>query len=428
MRTQRETRLLTETGFLVLTTAFLLLAASTPCLAAREKPLPYHAVTPHYYIETDVSDEFADDIGDFMETLYAAYLKVFNNIQPNWAARLRVRILKNREDYIKEVGEEYSWSGGMYRGRNLGILTSLGRGSPAGVKHVLQHEGFHQFFDKFIGPGATWVNEGLATYFGAGIIEGDKIRLGTVHAATIKAVQDAMDKGKALSLKDLVLITGSEWADKMGGKEKPPEYAQAMLLVHFLVHGQDGRYTPMLNKYLMLQKGGVYGEQALVKAFGSDFGLFEKKWKEYILQLKPYEPPSCTRNLQRLAMLLQYASQAAPGSPLEPGQRPGATASIQELHDMAVAGKIQGWNVPFPDGHVVTPADADEIEKWFHCVDMKGKAITYEFEAPGKNAPFPDVVCRHHGKYLIRAHITPRSDGKGFSIEVEPERLTARKK
>ena len=427
MTAQRETRFLKETGFLVLTTAFLLLAASTPCLAAREKALPYHALTPHYYIETDVSDEFADDIGDFMDNLYSAYLKVFNNIQPNWAARLRVRILKDREDYIKEVGEKMSWSGGCYRGRYAGILTSLGKGSPAGVKHVLQHEGFHQFFDKFIGPGATWVNEGLATYFGSGIVEGDKIRLGSVYAGTIKGVQEAMDKDKALSLKDLVLVTGSQWAENMSEKEKPPEYAQAMLLVHFLVHGYDGRNIPVLNKYLMLQKGGVRGEEALVKAFGTNFGLFEKKWKEYILQLKPYEPPSCTRNLQRVAMLLQYARRS-PSQPLEPGQQPGAPANIQDLHGMAVAGKIQGWKVTLPDGRTVTPSDADEIEKWFHCVDMKGKAISYEFDTGGKDAPFPDVVCRHHGKYLLRAHITPRPDGKGAYTEVESERLTARKK
>jgi hypothetical protein len=96
---------------------------------------------------------------------------------------------------------------------------------------------------------------------------------------------------------------------------------------------------------------------------------------------------------------------------------------------MAVAGKIQGWKVPLPDGHVVTPSDTEEIEKWFHCVDMKkATKISYQLEVCGKEAPYPDIVCRHHGKYLIRAHITPRPDGKGAYTEVESERLTARKK
>ena len=96
---------------------------------------------------------------------------------------------------------------------------------------------------------------------------------------------------------------------------------------------------------------------------------------------------------------------------------------------MAVAGKIQGWKVTLPDGRAVTPSDAEEIEKWFHCVDMKNNpAISYDMEPPGKGATFPDVVCRHHGKYLVRAHIVPRPDGRGTYTDVESERLTARKK
>jgi hypothetical protein len=379
-----------------------------------------------------VSQDFADDIGDFMEVMYGAYLKVFENIQPIWAAPLRVRILKDREDYLKEVGEKLSWSGGVYRGRNLGILTSLGKGTPAGVKHVLQHEGFHQFFHKFIGGGATWVNEGLATYFGAGIIEGDEIRLGAVYAGTLNSVRDAMKKGTALSLKDLVFVTGSKWAENMSEKDKPPEYAQAMLLVHFLVHGYDGRNIPVLNNYLILQKKGVRGEEALKQAFGTNFGLFEKKWREYVLQLKPCEPPSCTRNLERLAMLLRFASPPRPSSAApytdSVQKDPHVPSNIAELHELAVTGKITGWRITLPDGRTVSPADAEEIEKWFHCPEVKGvSAIPYELDFSTPKTAYPDIVCRRHGKYLLRARLLPRPDGKGFYTDVEPERLSARR-
>ncbi len=394
----------------------IVLLAGAPALAAREKALPYRAITSNYYVETDVSQEVADEIGDFMEIMYAAYIKVFSNIQPNWSGRLKVRILKSREDYIKEVGEKMSWSAGVYRGRSAGILTSLGRGSPAGIKGLLQHEGFHQFFDKFIGGGATWVNEGLATYFGSGIIEGDKIRFGAVRAGTIKGVRDAMAKGTALSLKDLVYINGAEWAENMGEKEKPPQYAQAMLLVHFLVHGYNGRNIPILNKYLMLQKNGVYGETALAQAFGTNFALFEEKWKEYVMNLKPWEPPSCTRNLYRLAMLAQYARNG-----------PGVPTKIEEFRDLAVSGKIEGWKVPLPDGTQAGPKDANEIEKWFRCPEAKGGTIAYELEASGKEMSCPEVVCRRHGRYVLRARSLPAADGKGFQIEVEQARVGARK-
>lgn len=395
----------------------LVLALPAHAQVVSQKKLPHHCITPNYYIETDVSQEFADDIGDFMEVLYSAYMKVFTNIEPNWSGRLRVRILKNRQDYIKEVGEKLSWSAGVYRGRYAGILTSLGKGTPATVKGILKHEGFHQFFDKFIGGGATWVNEGLATYFGSGILDGDKIRLGAVHARTLKSVRDAMEKGTALTLKDIVLITSSEWVENMDEKDRPPQYAQTMLLIHFLVHGYNGRNLPVLNKYLMLQKNGVYGEKALVQAFGTNFGLFEKKWKEYVLQLKPYEPASCTRNLERLGMLLQCALNS---------QSPPAT--IQDLYDKALTGQVTGWQVILPDGRIVKPTDAEEIAKWFQCPDAKKGQISYELLPSKSPEGFPSIVCRRHGKYLLRARIVPRPDGKGTSVQVEHERLASYKK
>jgi hypothetical protein len=397
--------------------AVVLVSAGAALSAAAVRPLPFHANTAHYFVETDASQDFADDIGDFMEVMYGAYLKVFSNLKPIWEGPLRVRILNKREDYEEEVGPKLAWSGGVYRGRQLGILTCLGKGSPAGVKRVLQHEGFHQFFHKFIGGGATWVNEGLACYFGAGIIEGDKIRLGAVHAGTLKSVREAMNSAKALTLKELVLVTGSGWVENMNDKEKPPQYAQAMLLVHFLIHGMGGRHIPVLNKYLLLQKSGVRGEEALVQAFGTDFVTFDKKWREYILQLKPFEPPSCTRNLERLAMLLQFGRRTT-----------GIPEGIGGLHELAVAGRITGWKITLPDGQIVTPTDAGEIEKWFHCPEVKySTMIPYELAPTQSETGLPDIVCTHHGRYVLRAHIQSRPDGKGTYTDIEQERLTARK-
>ncbi|MEW6360380.1 MAG: hypothetical protein AB1696_28870 [Planctomycetota bacterium] len=393
-------------------TGLVLLGMGATVLAADPKPLPFTATTRHYFIETDTGQDAADEIGDFMEVMYAAYLGVFKSIKPNWEARLKVRILKNREDYIEEVGENMAWSSGVYRGRERGILTSLGNRPASSLRGILQHEGFHQFFDKFIGRGATWVNEGLATYFGSGIIDGNEIRFGAVHERTLQTVIKAMDEGKALTLKELLLITGKEWSERMGGEEKSPQYSQVMLLIHFLVHGYDGRNIPVLNKYLMLQKRGIQGEEALATAFGRDFGLFEKKWHEYVHGLKPYEPPSCTRNLERLGMLLRFSRK-----------EPGLPKTMDEFYEQAVSGKIRGWRITLPDGRKVASENTDVIKEWFRCPDAKAnEKVSYELEPPEKEGGDPCILCDRHKPYTLRARTRPRPDGKGDYTDVEQER------
>jgi len=373
---------------------------SAVCTASStQKKLPYRVKTRHYVVRTDVNREYAEEIADYMEILYAAYSRVFRNIRPNYTTRLPVTILKNAADYKKAVGEKMSWSRGVYRGRYLGIMTYLGNSGPETVRSILRHEGFHQFFEKFIGYGATWVNEGLAVFFQHAIVEGDKLYFGTVGKGTLDRVRKAYENDTALSLEELLTVTGSGWSMNMSAKDRPPQYQQAHLLVHFLVLGHEGRNKDCLDKYLMLLKKGTYGRDALIQAFGTDFRKFEEKWKEYVLSLEPYVPHTCTVNMVKIARLL----------PAKTAARDGGIRTIEELRDILLA-------------ETENEEKKQAIREMFICPNQKGKRkkLTYALEPSG--GKYPDVICTNHGKYRLRATIVPLEKKGAFRIDMRQER------
>jgi hypothetical protein len=79
----------------------------------------------------------------------------------------------------------------------------------------------------------------------------------------------------------------------------------------------------------------------------------------------------------------------------------------------------------YADGREVTPSSAEEIEIWFHCPEAGAASpIAYELVPPASGSACPDIICRRHGRYLLRASVEPRPDGKGSYAEVDQERIT----
>jgi len=377
----------------------------------------YMVRTAHYVVESDVGAEFAREIAKQMEEIYGAYQRVFRRVPGTAPKGFKVRVFKKKADYQQFVGKENAAGGGIFM-PNKKTLATFVEGNPLSVmRETLYHEGFHQFMAVRVGYSPVWLNEGLAVLFQHSLREGKKIIPKGVPPAKLRVVQKAFENGDNFSLEDIMLMTHKQWNENHEKDRKLAlyEYYESWLLVHFLAYAKP-RYQEMLNKYIMTIKSGVYGEEAIAKAFGTKLGPMEKAWKKYVMQLKPTPVFVCMENLRCIALLCAVFKAV-----------PAATESIEALRNAALDRRFKGWYIPLDEVTTVKAGDDDTVKSWFHCpLDKSGSdTISYELvEGPEKNPTFKDVICRHHKRGIIRATwlLDPATGKRNIDVLIEPEK------
>lgn len=182
---------------------------------------------------------------------------------------------------FSEAGDYYNAGGlpgsaGVFDGKRLMAIAAEGRTDS--TWHVVQHEGFHQFVDAAIGRNLPiWCNEGLAEYFGSAIFTGSDYVCGVVPPDRLKRVQRWIEAGHTASVKEMMTKTHDEWNAQLN----LVNYDQAWSMIHFLAHGDGGRYQKAFNKFLKLVSGGEAWEPSWAASFGYGVKSFEARWKEY---------------------------------------------------------------------------------------------------------------------------------------------------
>jgi hypothetical protein len=182
-------------------------------------------------------------------------------------------------------------------------------GSPDNFADTLVHEAAHQLIDREIAGGrigvmSTWLNEGLASYFGFTFRD----KKGAFHAGRIGGkstalLRDAPGGGNgdaARHVKGVRAATKSpewrEWVipgliDASGASFYDNEnvllnYSTAWLLVHFLLHGEDGRYADGFARYVEAELAGRGGSETLFEILGVDAGELRDAFVAYVRKVK----------------------------------------------------------------------------------------------------------------------------------------------
>jgi hypothetical protein len=210
--------------------------------------------------------------------------------------------------YLFRTAEEYYDAGGLPGSAGVFItdrdgsrlMAIAGDQTNGTTWHVVQHEGFHQFAHAVIrGELPPWVNEGIAEYFGESVFTGDGFVTGIVPPWRLKRLQEEITSGKLKSVKDMMLLSGGTWNAQM----RIENYDQAWSMVHFLAHGEHGRYQDAFVNFMKLIGRGLQWQQAWLQMFGSA-AEFEQHWKEYWLN----QPPNPTRDLYAQAATAIFTS------------------------------------------------------------------------------------------------------------------------
>lgn len=250
------------------------LALCGPAIAA---PALKTYSTQYYIMHTDLDTDDTKEAIIRMTRMAEEYHNRTSEFSGAIREKLPFFLFKNGEDYYEAGG--LPGSAGVFTGSAL--LAIAGEHANARTWHVVQHEGFHQFAAAVIrGEIPTWLNEGIAEYFGESLFTGDGFVSGVVPSWRMKRVQEELKKNTFKSVKQMMLLPHDAWNSNLS----VVNYDQAWSMVQFLAHGDNGRYQQPFVNFMKLIGRGVQWPTAWRQTFGDASG-FEQQWRDYWLKM-----------------------------------------------------------------------------------------------------------------------------------------------
>ncbi len=188
---------------------------------------------------------------------------------------------------------------GHYRG-GLDLITLHSDSSALGELPVtLVHEAAHQLMEMMhYGNRSSWVSEGMANYFALtetdahgsyspgkiGTVrnsvakDGGKSRSAAARNHLVLLKKELRKKDGGLRILDIVDIRSHE---EFYGPEIQLNYAASWVLVHYLLHGEEGRYRPGFIRFMEQDDPTNTGPEVLLESLGADAESFQTGFTRY---------------------------------------------------------------------------------------------------------------------------------------------------
>ena len=216
----------------------------------------YIRETPNYIFISNQRSR--NDIRRLQSDLEAAR-EIFRSYFPPVEERACVGVVKlfgRREEYLRYVGAELQWTGGLWNSGTRELLVSPldprfdEKTIEKHMREVTLHEGFHQYIfyaANEIGP-ALWFNEGCAQFF-----ERSAPRRGEVGSLD-KATESRLAAAANAAENDLERFLLLDHAGFYADHEREQNYALAYALMYYLLRGApangDTTFAALPGRYL----------------------------------------------------------------------------------------------------------------------------------------------------------------------------------
>jgi hypothetical protein len=259
--------------------------------------------TKYYTIYTDISPDDEKEAAARMTRMVEEYHARTKDFSGTIKTRLPFYLFKSEKDYFAAGGPR--GSAGVFKvdadgARLMGVA---GQHLTRETWHVVQHEGFHQFAHAVIGGKMpTWLDEGLAEYFGESIFTGDGFVTGIIPPYREQRLKDEISGDQLKSFKQMMLISPEQWRAEINILN----YDQAWSMVHYFVAGDDGKYQVAFSQCIKGISAGKSFNSAWLETLGSADG-FEPRWKDWWM----HQPQSPTRLLYLRAAVATVTSYVA---------------------------------------------------------------------------------------------------------------------
>jgi hypothetical protein len=346
--------------------------------------------TKYYILYTDVPPEQAQEAALRMSRMAEEYHNRTRDFSGAVRTKFPFYLFQHREDYLAAGG--MNGTDGMFNG--MALYAVAGQRLTDRTWHVVQHEGFHQFAAAVIGgERPMWINEGIAEYFGEALFTGDGFVSGVIPRWRLKRLRDEITQDNLLTCQRIMNVSNAEWNLNI----KLANYDQAWSMVHFLAHGENGKYQKAFAAMMVDLSHGRPPETAWNDNFGSADG-FEDRWKKWWLDL-PEDPSADLYAQATIARLTSFLARAT--------AMKQTFASFDEFHSAASVGKLKISANDWLPRDLLAEAltDADDLSK-------AGAQWTL------LNKPSPQIQCklpsgaRCIGSFELQHGIVVRADVK----------------
>jgi hypothetical protein len=390
---------------------FLALAPAAQSVAQPDRARKFE--TRHYRVWTDVDIELGRDLCARMDAMYDEYARRFASLGASvqQTEKFDVRIFALRDDFVRYTRDRLPNTGGVFMpDRKLLAVFVEGQGRD-GVRRTLQHEAFHQFAHRVVGPNMpVWLNEGIAQVFEEGIWTGSGFVLGQVPPRRIRQLNQDVTEGQLIDVRKMLAMSDAEWSAAFKDREAmATQYNQAWAMAHYLLYapGADGQPLHRARVLDMLRrcKNGASPTDAFTQAFSDNLIGFQKRFNEYAQTLAPTREATYLDNQAVLADFLVALKQ-----------RGRSFETIESFRKALQRGRVR---LQYTKGDLEWRS-AEDIDEYFRDIDGRLMTTDELFFQPRDGAPLPDLVCRALEGVQLRTRFHAVEDKVEHELLVEP--------
>jgi hypothetical protein len=291
-------------GVCVIVVAWL--ATQSGAQAPRRTPRAMKTIESKYYvIHSDLPPDDVKEASLRMTKMAEEYHERTKGFSGTVRGRLPFYLFSNRRDYYMAGGFPGSAGVFEFNGEESRLMAVAVDNEGGGTWHVVQHEGFHQFAHAVIaGDLPVWLNEGIAEYFGEALFTGDGFVCGVIPPKRLADIQQALNAGRFKHIPDMATMTHEQWSVELSGDN----YDQAWSMVHYLIHGENGKYRDSFSAFFVDIGHKKPWEEAWNKHLGSFDGM-EEKWSKWWLD-QPENPSADLYARATVSTLTSYLARA----------------------------------------------------------------------------------------------------------------------
>lgn len=412
-----------------------LLAMGGPALRAARKEAWLEVRSPHFIAYGDASEREAREVLRGFEAMRSVFSAVLPGIQVDLHKPMIILVSRDAESMRRFVPRQFEGkdpkrpSGLFWQGqeRNYALVrmdVNLQDDQPFFVVfHEYTHCVVHQNFPEL----PTWIDEGIADFYGATQVRAKDVFLGRVPLSHIHVL-----RGARIPLEDLLTVTHDSPYYQEGSKANI-FYAQSWALVHYLFLDEQARKAGLFGRYLraldretdpLSAARATFGDMKKLEGQVARYGT-KSVFSYWTLPLKidlaggdlPVRPVDEAEALAVQAEFLLHSGQIEAGAALAgqakglaPGQaavqtawgmaclRQGRDEEAQAAFARALELGSQDFRVPYhlarlsQGAHAGTQPDTVQVEAWLR----RGLVLQPDF--PGLHLALGRELARRPGE------------------------------
>lgn len=242
--------------------------------------------SPHFTVSSNAGEKEARRIANQFEEIRSVFQTAFTSIRVDFGKPLIIIAVKN-EDSLKILLPDYYLTkdrmrpAGMYLprfDRNFALVRTDVSGSGENPYHSLYHEYTHGVMALNFPVMPTWLNEGLAEFYGNTTVDSGEIGIGRISKMQLTVLQ----RSPFIPIQTLMNVDSRSplynERDRVG-----MFYAESWALVHYLMLDPDARKNQILVHFLKVLADTNDSEEAARQTFG-DLKKFGDRLEGYTRQ------------------------------------------------------------------------------------------------------------------------------------------------